>query len=154
MISIVVLIQLLICKKTKYGIGIVFFCLGLKSATLDLFSNDIIGAVKNETILNYKDFEWSSFMCLLGLSSVLKGQILCYNPDVDDFNHKHSIVTSIQELVILTKSASEYCFVAMKHLVLLSSLQNFIRIILYHCYPQSRKKRKVIQVTPVQKIFA
>ena len=30
----------------------------------------------------------------------------------------------------------------MKHLVLSSSLQNFIQIIFYHCYPQSRKEKK------------
>ena len=66
-----------------------FFCLSLKSATLDHFSNDNIGAVKNEAILNWKDFEWSGFMCLLGLSSVLKGvEMLSYYPDVDDINHK------------------------------------------------------------------
>ena len=128
-----------------------FFWLSLKSATLDHFSYDNIGAVKNEAILNSKDFEWNSFMRLLGLSSVMKGQILSYYPDTGDFNHKiHSIMTSLQELVILTKSASEYWFVAMKHLVLSSSLQNFSQIIFYHCYPQSRKEKKLIQATPVQ----
>ena len=66
-----------------------FFCLSLKGATIDHFSNDNIGAVKNEAILNCKDFEWSSFMCLLGLSSVLKGHVLSFYPDVGDFNHKH-----------------------------------------------------------------
>ena len=55
-----------------------FFCLSLKSATLDNFSSDNISTVKNEAILNCKDFEWSSFMCLLGLSSVLKCQVLSY----------------------------------------------------------------------------
>ena len=70
-----------------------FFCLSLKSATLDHFSHDNIGAVKNEAILNSKDFEWNSFMRLLGLSSVLEGQILFYYPDTGDFNHKHLIVT-------------------------------------------------------------
>ena len=59
-------------------------------------------------------------------------------------------VTPLQELVILIKSASEYCFVAMKHLVLFSSLQNVSQIILYHCYPQFRKDKKVIQVKAVQ----
>ena len=66
-----------------------FFCLSLKSATLEHFSSDNIGAVKNEAILNCKDFEWSSFMCLLGLSSVLKGRILSYYRDVGDVNHKY-----------------------------------------------------------------
>ena len=52
------------------------------------------------------------------------------------------IVTSLQELETLIKSASEYCFVAMKHSVLFSSLQNLSQIILYHCYPQFRKGKK------------
>ena len=67
-----------------------FFWLSLKSATLDHFSYDNIGAVKNEAILNSKDFEWNSFMRLLGLSSVMKGQILSYYSDTGDFNHKNS----------------------------------------------------------------
>ena len=85
------------------------------------------------------------------LSPVLKEQILsCIMMLVVLIVNIYSIVTSLQELVMLTKSASEYCIVAMKNLVLSSSLQNFSQIILYDCYPQSRKERKVIQVTPFQ----
>ena len=62
-------------KKDKISPPHYFFCLSLKNAILDHFSTDNIGAVKNEALLNSKDFEWSNFMCLLGLSSVLKGQI-------------------------------------------------------------------------------
>ena len=65
------------------------------SATLDHFSHDNIGAVKNEAISNSKDFEWNSFMRLLGLSSVLKGQILSYYPNTGDFNHKNSFNNDI-----------------------------------------------------------
>ena len=36
--------------------------LSLKNTTLDSHSKDIIGAVKNEAILNCRDFEWSSFI--------------------------------------------------------------------------------------------
>ena len=61
----------------------------LKSATIDHFFNENIGVVKNEAFLNWKDFEWSSFLCLLGLFSVLKGQILSYYPDVSNVSHKH-----------------------------------------------------------------
>ena len=90
-------------------------------------------------------------MCLLGLSSVLKGHILSFYPDVGDFNYKHLFSCHITpRTVVLTKSASEYCFVTMNHLVLSSSLPNFSQIILHHCYPQFRKERKVIQVTTVQ----
>ena len=67
-----------------------FFCLSLKGATIYHLSNDNIAAMKNEEILNCKDFEYSSFMCLLGLSTVQKGQVfLSFYPDVGDFNHKH-----------------------------------------------------------------
>ena len=84
-----------------------FFCLSLKGATIDHFSNDNIGAVKNEAILNCKDFEWSSFMCLLGLSSVLKGQVLSFYPDVGDFNHKHLFNCHITPR---TSSINQKCF--------------------------------------------
>ena len=38
----------------------------------------------------------------------------------------------------------------MKHLLILSSPQNFSKIILRHFYMQSRKEEKVVQVTSVQ----
>ena len=44
--------------------------------------------MKNEAILNCKDFEWNSFISLLGLSSVLKRQVLSYYPYVGDVNLK------------------------------------------------------------------
>ena len=84
-----------------------FFCLNLKGATIDHFSNDNIGAVKKEAILNIKDFAWSSFMCLLGLSSVLKGQFLSLYPDVGDFNHKHLFNCHITRR---TSSINQKCF--------------------------------------------
>ena len=84
-----------------------FFCLSLKCATIYHFSNNNIGAVKNEAILNCKDFEWSSFMCLLGLSSVLKGQVLSFYPDVGDFNHKHLFNCHITPR---TSSINQKCF--------------------------------------------
>ena len=59
------------------------------------------------------------------------------------------IVTAFSERAIFSKSASKYCFVAMKHLLILSSLQNFSKIIFHHFYMQSRKE-KVVQVTLVQ----
>ena len=65
----------------------------------------------NSQILNCKGFEWSSFMCLLVLSSVLKGHILSYYHDVGDVNHKHSFNCNITPRTnILSKSALEYCF--------------------------------------------
>ena len=83
-------------------------------------------------------------MCFLNLSSVLKGQIFI---QVVAMISIYLIVTSLPELVILDKNGLEYYFVAMKHLVLLSRLQNISQIVLYHFYLQSRKK--IIQVTPV-----
>ena len=53
-------------QKDKIRLLHYSFCLRLKSATQDHSSNDNIGAVKNEAILNCKDSQWSSFMCLLG----------------------------------------------------------------------------------------
>ena len=54
-------------KRQNKVFTLSLFCLSLKSATLDHFSDDNISAVKNEGILYWKDFEWSSFMHLLGL---------------------------------------------------------------------------------------
>ena len=84
-----------------------FFCLSLNGATLDHCINDNIGAVKNEAILNCKYFEWSSFLCLLGLSSVLKGQVLSFYPDVGDFNQKHLFNCHITPR---TSSINQKCF--------------------------------------------
>ena len=84
-------------------------------------------------------------MCLLKLSFVLKGQIyLTILMLVMLIINIYLTVTPLQELVILSKSASEYCFVTMKDLVISSSLQNFSEIIFYHCYLQSRKEKIVI----------
>ena len=63
--------------------------------------------MKNEAILNSKDFEWSSFMCLLGLSSALKGQVLSFYPDVGDFNHKKLFNCQITPR---TSSINQNCF--------------------------------------------
>ena len=60
------------------------------------------------------------------------------------------IVTAFSERGIFSKSASKYCFIAMKNLLILSSIQNFSKIILHHFYMQSRKEEKVVQVTSVQ----
>ena len=94
-------------QKDKIRLLHYSFCLRLKSATQDHSSNDNIGAVKNEAILNCKDSQWSSFMCLLGLSSVLKGKILTYYPDISDFNHKHSLNCLITPR---TSNINQKCF--------------------------------------------
>ena len=87
-------------------------------------------------------------MCLLELSFVLKGQIyLTILMLVMLIINIYLTVTPLQELVILSKSASEYCFVTMKDLVISSSLQNFSEIIFYHCYLQSRKEKTVMSHT-------
>ena len=60
--------------------------------------------MKNEAILNCKDFEWSNFICLLGLFSVLKDQVLTYYHDVvDAIINIYLIVAPLQELIILNK---------------------------------------------------
>ena len=90
-------------------------------------------------------------MCLLGLSSVLKGQVLSFYPDVGDFNHKHLFNCHITPRA---SSINQNCF-----RILFSRNEPFgtfvksAKLQSYHfvtCYPQFRKERKVIQVTPVQ----
>ena len=46
-------------------------------------------------------------MCFLGLSSVLKGQVLSFYPDVGDFNHKHLFNCHITPR---TSSINQKCF--------------------------------------------
>ena len=40
-----------------------------------------VDLVKQEAILNCNDRKWSSFLCILGLSSVLQRNIFTYYPD-------------------------------------------------------------------------
>ena len=44
--------------------------------------------VKQEAILNCSDKKWSSFLCILGLSSILSGAICTYYPDCGELKYK------------------------------------------------------------------
>ena len=57
--------------------------------------------------LNCENFGWDSFMCLPELSSVLKGQILSYYPDVGDVNHKYLFICNISPR---TSNVNQKCF--------------------------------------------
>ena len=72
MVSIVVLNQQNFLKEIPKYPTIHFFYLSLKHGTIDLGFKNFSDAVKHEAILNCVNNEWCSFMCLLGLSSVLK----------------------------------------------------------------------------------
>ena len=50
-----------------------FFCLSLKSDTLDSNLKNK-NTVKREAILNCQNFAWSRFMCMIVLSSAIKGK--------------------------------------------------------------------------------
>ena len=50
-----------------------------------LVKNDL---VRHEAILNITDKRWSSFLCILGLSSVLRRNIYTYYPDSGEFRNK------------------------------------------------------------------
>ena len=60
------------------------FYLSLKNDTLDSNLKNKEDTVKREAILNCQNFAWSSFMCMLGLSSVIKGKIISHYPDIGD----------------------------------------------------------------------
>ena len=81
MVSIVVLNQLN-CLKEKPIKS--FFYLNLKHAATDLGFKNFSNAVKHDAILNCVNNEWCSFVCLLGLSLVLKSQIHSFHPDIGD----------------------------------------------------------------------
>ena len=61
-----------------------FFNLSLKNGTIDSNLKNEEDAVKREAILNCQNFAWSSFMCILGLSSAIKGKIISHYPDSGD----------------------------------------------------------------------
>ena len=61
-----------------------FFRMSLKNSTIDKCNNDkdyVENAVKFEAISKCRNNEWSSFMCILGLSSVIKQNIQSIFPD-------------------------------------------------------------------------
>ena len=84
MVSIVVLNQLNFLKEMPKNPLCHFFYLSLKHASIDLEFKNFSDAVKHEAILNYVNNKWCSFMCLVGLSSVLVSQIHSFYPDIGD----------------------------------------------------------------------
>ena len=74
-------------KDSKKPIKI-FFYLSSKHAAIDLEFKSFIDAVKHEAILNCVNDEWCCFICLLGLSSVLKSQIHSFYLDIGDLMWK------------------------------------------------------------------
>ena len=76
--------QLICHKKNLKGLLNHFFYLSLKNGTLDPNLKNKEDTVKREAILNYQNFAWSSFMCMLGLSSAIKGKIISHYPDSGD----------------------------------------------------------------------
>ena len=60
-----------------------FFLMSIKNNTIDsdLQSEE---AVKFEVVSNCRDKEWSSFLCLLAVSSVIKRKIFSHFPDCGD----------------------------------------------------------------------
>ena len=74
--------QLICLKKNLKGL-LNHFC--------HFFKNDTVASnlknkedTKREVILNCQNFAWSSFMCMLGLSSAIKGKIISHYPDFGD----------------------------------------------------------------------
>ena len=50
--------------------------------SLEMYGNETaVNLIKAESILNCQDKKWCSFLCVLGLSSVIQRQILTYYPD-------------------------------------------------------------------------
>ena len=84
-----------------------FFYLSLKHATIDLGFKNFSDAVKHEAILNCVNNEWCSFMCLLGLSSVLKSQIHSFYPDIGDLMCKQLFN---QVIVPRIQNTQQKCF--------------------------------------------
>ena len=84
-----------------------FFYLSLKHATIDLGFKNFSDAVKPEAILNRANNEWYSFMCLFGLSSILKSQIHSFYPDIGDLMCKQLFN---QVIVPRVQNTQQKCF--------------------------------------------
>ena len=72
-----------------------FFYLSMKNDTLDSNLKNKEDTVKREAILNCQNFAWSSFMCMLGLSSAIKGKIISHYPDGGDAMYRGLINQAI-----------------------------------------------------------
>ena len=112
-----------------------FFYLTLKNDALDSNLKNKEVTVTTEAILNSQNFAWSSFMCMLGLSSAIKGKIISHYPDmvmqcVDFF----LIRLFFHASRIHSKKLSTYSSVNVNHWVILESLRNFRQTILCHCF--------------------
>ena len=107
MVSIAVLNQLNCLKEMPKNPSNHFFYLSLKHATIDLGFKNFSDAVKHEAILNCVNNEWCSFMCLLGLSSVLKSQIHSFYPDIGDLMYKQLFN---QVIVPFMQNTQQKCF--------------------------------------------
>ena len=94
MVSIVVLNQFCLKEMSKRPIKS-FFYLSLKHATVDLGFKNFSDAAKHKSILNCVNNEWCRFMCLSGLSSVLKSQIHSFLSRYWGFNIQAIIQASI-----------------------------------------------------------
>ena len=114
MVSIVVLnqqnfLKVMPKKLTSYF----FYNLSLKHATIDLgmlllnWFKNFSDAIKHEAILNCANNEWWSFMCILGLSSVLKSQIHSFYPDIGDLMCKQLFN---QVIVPRIQNTQQKCF--------------------------------------------
>ena len=71
-------------KKNLEGLLNHFFYLSLKNDTLDSNFKNKEDTVKREGILNCRNFAWSSFMCMLGFSSAIKGKIISHYLDIGE----------------------------------------------------------------------
>ena len=64
--------------------------------------------VKQEAILNCNDGKWSSFLCILGLSSVLQTNIFTYYPDCGAQRFKHLFNCMLQQHLKVKKGFDDF----------------------------------------------
>ena len=69
-------------------------------------SKNFSDAVKHEATLNCANNEWCSFICLLGLSSVLKSQTHSFYPDIGDLMCKQLF----NQVFVNTQNTQQKCF--------------------------------------------
>lgn len=137
-----------------------FFTMSIKNATIDSdLKNE--AAVRYEALLNCKDKEWSSFLCILALSTVVCRKIVTLFPDCGDAMQKvlrSSMIFPRQECVSDTPLYILHCkldrllqipknFFQINHFVPLIKLFSSKR----KCASSSVSKRKKVEAPSTKK---
>ena len=109
--------------------------------------------VKQEAILNCNDRKWSSFLCILRLSSVLQTNIFTYYPDCGAQRFKHLFNCMVQQRLKVKKGFDDFhilfCYDGIVQAGEAFQPNHFVPV-LFYTHQQKRKSAAVAQVSKRQ----